>query len=294
MAVVSVQDLLEAGIHFGHNVSRCNPKMKPFIYGKRNKIHIIDLRETIKGLIRAYHAVAEVASNPNAKILFVGTKKQARDTVFESSQKCGMPYVNERWLGGTLTNLQTIRLRIKRLRELEAIDMEAPGMSKKEVSRLRRELAKIRRNLSGIVELDTVPDLLIVVDPRKEANAVAEATKLGVPIVALIDTDCDPDPIHFAIPCNDDAIRSIRLIIGYLAEAVREGQKRSLDRQIYTQAAPASSEKAAANQDGDRQRRRAPRRRRPAVRPAASASPSDTAEGSANKDVNNSPKKEDS
>ncbi|GAB4150474.1 MAG: 30S ribosomal protein S2 [Planctomycetota bacterium] len=279
MAVVSVQDLLEAGVHFGHNVSRSNPKMKPFIYGQRNKIHIIDLRKTIENLIRAYHAVAEVASNPNAKILFVGTKKQAQEAIQENAQKCGMPYVSERWLGGTLTNLETIRKRIARLRELDQIDYDDNRLTKKEISSLRREHMKIRRNLSGIVDLDRIPDLMIVVDTHKEDIAIAEAKKLGVPIVALVDTDCDPDDAHFPIPCNDDAIRSVRLIVGYLAEAVREGQKRSLDRQIYTQAAaPAEHIDVQTEQrrdSRDDRNRRPQRRRRPGPRPAASASPND-------------------
>jgi len=277
MAVVSVQDLLEAGVHFGHNVSRCNPKMKPYIYGKRDKIHIIDLRKTIEGLIRAYHVVAEVASNPNAKILFVGTKKQAKETIFENARKCGMPYVNERWLGGTLTNLNTIRKSIKKLEELEAKDLDDPNLTKKEAAKIRRELTKLRRNLLGIVELDRVPDLLIIVDPKKEKNAVAEARKLGVPIVALVDTDCDPDPIDFPIPCNDDAIRSVRLIIGYLAEAVREGQKRSLDKQIYTTKTKEKEKKEeAAAKERPASRRPSVRPRiRPTVKPVASASPDD-------------------
>ncbi len=276
MALVSVQDLLEAGVHFGHNVSRCNPKMKPYIYGKRNKIHIIDLRETMKGLINAYHVVAEVATNPNAKILFVGTKKQAREALSENASRCGMPFVNERWLGGTLTNLETIRKRIIKLRELESYNLDAPGISKKRVSSIRRELTKLRRNLLGIVELDRIPDLMVVVDPKKEANAVAEARKLNVPIVALLDTDASPDVVDFPIPCNDDAIRSVRLIVGYLAEAVREGQKRSLDRQIYTPAPERREERADSSASADdKMRKNRPKHRKYTSAPAASASPND-------------------
>ncbi|MFA4986386.1 MAG: 30S ribosomal protein S2 [Candidatus Brocadiia bacterium] len=276
MAVVSVQDLLDAGVHFGHNISRTNPKMKPYIYGKRNKISIIDLRETIKGLIRAFHVVSEVCANPDGKVLFVGTKKQAREAILESSQKCGMPFVIDRWLGGTLTNLETIRTRIKKLRELEGINLEDPTIPKKEIARIRRELTKIRRNLQGIVDLSRLPDLMIIVDPRKEMNSVREARKCGVPIVALCDTDCDPDTVDLVVPCNDDAIRSIRLIIGYLAEAVREGQKRSLDRQIYTKpvaeqtTTDADADTMAADAVAKAKERRA---RRPAIKPAASASP---------------------
>ncbi len=279
MAVVSVQDLLEAGVHYGHNVSRCNPKMKEFIYGKRNKIHIIDLRKTIECLIRAYYAVVDVASHPNAKILFVGTKKQAQDSIRSAAEKCGMPFVAERWLGGTLTNLETIRKRIARYRQLEAIDFEdTTQYSKKEISSLKREFAKIRRNLAGIVELDKVPDLLIVVDTRKENIAIAEARKLNIPVVALMDTDCDPDDALFPIPCNDDAIRSVRLIIDRLADAVRDGQKKSLDRQIYSRATTPEAAPAQGAGEGrdDRGGQRPQRRRRPGPRPAASASPNDT------------------
>jgi len=188
-----------------------------------------------------------------------------------------MPYVNERWLGGTLTNLNTIRKSIKKLEELEAKDLDDPNLTKKEAAKIRRELTKLRRNLLGIVELDRVPDLLIIVDPKKEKNAVAEARKLGVPIVALVDTDCDPDPIDFPIPCNDDAIRSVRLIIGYLAEAVREGQKRSLDKQIYTTKTKEKEKKEeAAAKERPASRRPSVRPRiRPTVKPVASASPDD-------------------
>jgi small subunit ribosomal protein S2 len=257
VAIVQVKDLIEAGVHFGHRASRWNPKMRPYIYGKRNLIHIIDLRETVRGLLRAYRYLAKTASS-GALVLFVGTKRQAKEAVEREARRCGMPYVSERWLGGTLTNYRTIRDRLKRLQELEAmwlpahenpakVDLpaymrtmlnesgklelsKAPetasirGHSKKMVATLNRELSKIHRNLSGIREMTRLPDALVVIDPHREYIAVKEAQRMGVATVALIDTDSDPDVVDLPIPGNDDSIRSIELVMARLADAILEGK----------------------------------------------------------------------
>jgi small subunit ribosomal protein S2 len=257
VAIVQVKDLIEAGVHFGHRASRWNPKMRPYIYGKRNLIHIIDLRETVRGLLRAYRYLAKVTSN-GSLVVFVGTKRQAKETIEREAARCGMPFVSERWLGGTLTNYRTIRDRLKRLVELESmwlsagetpakVDLpsymknmvneagkldltKAPetapirGYSKKMVATLSRELSKIQRNLSGIREMNRLPDAMIVVDPHREHIAVKEAQRMGVSTVALIDTDSDPDTVDLPIPGNDDSIRSIELILGKLADSVLEGR----------------------------------------------------------------------
>jgi small subunit ribosomal protein S2 len=257
VAIVQVKDLIEAGVHFGHRASRWNPKMRPYIYGKRNLIHIIDLRETVRGLLRAYRYLAKVAA-AGSLVLFVGTKRQAKETVEREARRCGMPFVSERWLGGTLTNYRTIRDRLKRLQELEAmwlsanenpakVDLpvymrnmvneagklelskapesaEIRGYSKKMVATLNRELTKIQRNLSGIRDMNRLPDALVVIDPRREHIAVKEAQRMGVATVALIDTDSDPDVVDLPIPGNDDSIRSIELVLGKLADAVLEGK----------------------------------------------------------------------
>jgi small subunit ribosomal protein S2 len=257
VAIVQVKELIEAGVHFGHRASRWNPKMRPYIYGKRNLIHIIDLRETVRGLLRGYRYLAQVASR-GSLVLFVGTKRQAKEIVERESARCNMPFVSERWLGGTLTNYRTIRNRLKRLQELEAlwlpagenparVDLSAHittmlneagkldftkapetaeirSYSKKMVSTLSRELSKIRRNLSGIREMNRLPDALVVVDPKREHIAVKEAQRMGIPVVALIDTDSDPDTVDLPIPGNDDSIRSIELVLAKLADAVLEGR----------------------------------------------------------------------
>jgi small subunit ribosomal protein S2 len=257
VAIVQVKDLIEAGVHFGHRASRWNPKMRPYIYGKRNLIHIIDLRETVRGLLRAYRFIAKSVAEGRL-VLFVGTKRQAKEAVERESARCGMAYVSERWLGGTLTNYRTIRARLKRLQELELmwlaagenpqrVDMlaymnsmrneagkfdlakspetaEIRRYSKKMVSQLTRELSKIRRNLLGIREMNRMPDVLVVVDPKKEHIAVKEAQRMGVTTVALIDTDSDPDTVDLPIPGNDDSIRSIELTLTKMADAVLEGR----------------------------------------------------------------------
>jgi small subunit ribosomal protein S2 len=220
-----VKDFIDAGVHYGHRASRWNPKMKPYIYGKRNLIHIIDLKETVRGLLRAIKFFQRVAS-ANGLILFVGTKRQAADTIIEQCNRAGMPYVTERWLGGTLTNFRTIRSRLQRLEELElTLDGEqALSYSKKMISTLTRERRKIERNLSGIRHMNRLPEALLVVDPRREHIAVAEARKLGIKVVSLLDTDCDPDLIDLPIPGNDDSMRSIELVISRLCDAIIEGK----------------------------------------------------------------------
>jgi small subunit ribosomal protein S2 len=222
---IVVKDLIDAGVHFGHRASRWNPKMKPYIYGKRNLIHIIDLKETVRGLLRASKFFQRVASE-NGLILFVGTKRQAAETIVDEATRCGMPYVTERWLGGTLTNFRTIRSRLERLEELETIldGEQAASYSKKMISTLSRERRKIERNLSGIRHMNRLPEALLVIDPHREHIAVAEARKLGIKVVALLDTDCDPDQVDLPIPGNDDSMRSIELVIRRLADAVGEGR----------------------------------------------------------------------
>jgi small subunit ribosomal protein S2 len=227
LASALVRELLDAGIHFGHRVSRWNPKMKPFIYGKRNGIHIIDIRETLRGLLRARKYLTQLVSG-GEDVLFVGTKRQAREMVEKEAGRCNMHYVSERWLGGTLTNFRTIRARLQRLEELESL-VASPvwdtDYSKKMKSTLSRELKKIQRNLSGIRKMNRLPGALVLVDVRKEHNAVREAQSLGIPTIALLDTDSDPEVTDIPIPGNDDSMRSIALVLRYLADAVEEGFK---------------------------------------------------------------------
>ncbi len=224
MAVISMKQLLEAGVHFGHQTRRWNPKMKQYIFTERNGIYIIDLQQTVRMLENVYHFVRNLARD-GGKIIFVGTKKQAQESIQLEAERCGMFYVNQRWLGGMLTNFKTIRKRINRLIELE--QMEEDGvfdvLPKKEVIRLRHEYDKLNKFLSGVRNMHTLPDALFVVDPRKERIAVAEAHKLGIPIIAIVDTNCDPDEIDYIIPGNDDAIRAVKLITGRIADAVLEG-----------------------------------------------------------------------
>ena len=225
MATVLVKELIEAGVHFGHRASRWNPKMRPYIYARRNLIHIIDVRETLRGLLRARKHLQNVAA-AGSLVLFVGTKRQASDTIEQQAQACGMPFVSDRWLGGTLTNFRTIRSRLGRLEELEALRSsdELSNYSKKMQSALSREYRKMYRNLNGIRTMNRLPECMVIVDPRKEKNAVREARKLGINTIALIDTDCNPDEVDLPIPGNDDSIRSIELIVRLLAEAVASGK----------------------------------------------------------------------
>ena len=221
-----VRNLIDAGIHFGHRQSRWNPKMKPFIYGKRNLIHIIDVRETLKGILAAKRFLNKLVAS-GRDVVFVGTKRQARSVMEETGKRTGMPYVAERWLGGTLTNYRTIRSRLQRLEELERI-LQSPDVnknfSKKMESSLKREYRKILRNLEGIRTMDRLPGALFVVDVKREIIAIKEAQKLGIPVVALIDTDSDPDEVDIAIPGNDDAMRAIELVLKEVGDAVIEGK----------------------------------------------------------------------
>ena len=221
-----VKDLIEAGVHFGHRASRWNPKMRPYIYGRKNQIHVIDIRETVRGLLRAKKFVSNVAAE-GSLVLFVGTKRQAGPTVAREAERCGMPFVSERWLGGALTNFRTIRSRMSRLEELEKIrgGEELQTYSKKMQSSLNREYRKMYRNLNGIRTMNRLPKAMIIVDPNKEKNAIREARGLGITTLALIDTNCNPDDVDLPIPGNDDGIRSIELIVTHLADAVLAGAK---------------------------------------------------------------------
>jgi len=249
-----VRELVDAGIHFGHRSGRWNPKMKPYIFCSRNSIHIINIKETIKGLLRAKKFLVKLVAS-GQDVLFVGTKRQARRPIIEQAQRCGMPYVAERWLGGTLTNFSTIRKRLGRLEELE--DMEAKGLlaaqSKKMESTLRRELRKIKRNLDGVREMNRLPGALIMIDARREHLAISEALKLHIPSICLLDTDSDPDLVDIPIPGNDDAMRTIEIIASQLADAVLEGKA-------------AKPEPAAAADSGER---RGGRQRRVSLTQAA-------------------------
>ncbi len=226
MAVISMKQLLEAGVHFGHQTRRWNPKMATYIFTERNGIYIIDLQKTVKKLEEAYFFVRDMAASGES-ILFVGTKKQAQDAIKEEAERCGQFYVNARWLGGMLTNFKTMRTRIARLNQLQK--MQGDGtfdlLPKKEVIKLQLEIAKLEKYLGGVKEMKKLPGALFVVDSRKEKNAIAEARKLNIPIVAIVDTNCDPDEIDYVIPGNDDAIRAIKLISQTMANAVLEGKQ---------------------------------------------------------------------
>lgn len=241
MGVVSMKQLLEAGVHFGHQTRRWNPKMAPYIFTERNGIYIIDLQKTVKKLEEAYMFVRELAST-GENLLFVGTKKQAGDSVREEAQRCGGYYVNARWLGGMMTNFKTIRRRIDRLAQLRKMQEDGTFdlLPKKEVVKLNLEIEKLEKYLGGIKDMKKLPGALFVVDPRKEKIAVAEARKLGIPIVAIVDTNCDPDDVDYVIPGNDDAIRAVKLIAGTMANAIIEG------RQGEEEAVPETEETAEA------------------------------------------------
>ena len=226
MSVVSMKQLLEAGVHFGHQTRRWNPKMAPYIYTERNGIYIIDLQKTVKKLEEAYMFVRDLAAE-GEEVLFVGTKKQAQESIKEEAARCGMPYVNARWLGGMLTNFVTIKRRIKRLGQLKAMKEDGTFdlLTKKEAAKLDLEIEKLEKYMGGITEMKKQPAAMFIVDPRKERIAVAEAKKLGIPIIAIVDTNCDPDEIDYVIPGNDDAIRAVKLIAGAMADAVIEGRQ---------------------------------------------------------------------
>ena len=225
MAALTMKELLEAGVHFGHQTKRWNPKMQKYIFGERNGIYIIDLQKTLKKFREAYGAVRELAAG-GGTVLFIGTKKQAQDTVFDEANRCAMYYVNQRWLGGTLTNFETIRKSIARLKKIE--EMKEAGeyerLPKKEALELDRERLKLEKALIGIKNMETLPSAVFIIDPRKEKIAVAEAQRLGIPIVAIVDTNCDPTGIDYPVPGNDDAIRAVRLITSRIADAILEGR----------------------------------------------------------------------
>ena len=255
-----VRELVDAGIHFGHRVGRWNPKMKPYIFCSRNSIHIVNIKETIKGLLRAKRFVTGVVSG-GGDVLFVGTKRQAHQPIVEHAKRCGMPYVSERWLGGTLTNFRTIRSRLGRLEELEAMEEQGvmAAQGKKMQSTLRRELGKIKRNLDGIRKMDKLPSVLMVIDARREHIAISEARKLRIPTVCLLDTDSDPDIVDLPIPGNDDAMRGIELILAQIADSAMEGK----------------AGRDAANDDQNEKRDR-PRSKRVSVSQAAEAMTTET------------------
>lgn len=244
MAVISMKQLLEAGVHFGHQTRRWNPKMAEYIFTERNGIYIIDLQKTVKKVDDAYFFIREVAM-AGQDVLFVGTKKQAQDSIKEEAERSGQFFVNNRWLGGMLTNFKTIRKRIDRLNQLNA--MEADGtfevLPKKEVIKLKKEMEDLEKNLGGIKNLKKIPGAMFVVDPRKERNAILEAKKLGIPVVAIVDTNCDPDEVDFVIPGNDDAIRAVKLIAAKIADAIIEGRQ---GEQLQAEAAVEANEVAEA------------------------------------------------
>jgi len=231
MANMTMRQMLEAGVHFGHQTKRWNPKMKPYIFGARNGIYIIDLQKTVTLFDEVYRFVVDAVAN-GAKVLFVGTKKQAQDSIKEESKRCEMFYVNKRWLGGALTNFKTIKKNIQKLKDLET--MKADGrleqLSKKEALEIEREITKLEYSLGGIKEMEKLPGIIFIIDPKKERIAASEARKLGIPSVGLLDTNCDPDDIDYIIPGNDDAIKAIRLFNAKIADACIEGKRRCDDR----------------------------------------------------------------
>ncbi len=246
MAVVSMKQLLEAGVHFGHQTRRWNPKMAPYIFTERNGIYIIDLQKTVRKLEEAYMFVRELAAKGET-VLFVGTKKQAQDSVREEALRAGAHYVNARWLGGMLTNFRTIRGRIARLNQLKTMEEDGTFelLPKKEVAKLQHEIEKLEKFLGGIKDMKQLPGALFIVDPRKEKIAVAEAKKLGIPIVAIVDTNCDPDDVDYVIPGNDDAIRAVKLISATMANAILEGRQGEDEAAEEAEAAEADASEAA-------------------------------------------------
>ena len=245
MAVISMKQLLEAGVHFGHQTRRWNPKMAEYIFAERNGIYIINLQKTVKKVDEAYNFVRDLAAD-GGEILFVGTKKQAAESIKEEAERVGMYYVNTRWLGGMLTNFETIKKRIQRLAQLRKMEEDGTFdmLPKKEVTKLTLEIEKLEKYLGGIKNMKKLPSALFIVDPRKERNAVAEARKLNIPIIAIVDTNCDPDEIDYVIPGNDDAIRAVKLIAGAMANAVIEGRQGEQYEEPAAEAAEETAEDA--------------------------------------------------
>ncbi len=249
MSVITIKQLLEAGVHFGHHTRRWNPKMQEYIFTERNGIYIIDLQKTVKKFEEAYMFIRDVAAN-NGNILFVGTKKQAAEAIKEEATRCGMYYVNVRWPGGMMTNFKTIKKSINRLNSLTKMqeDGTVDLLPKKEVASMQKEIFDLQKNLGGIKDMDTLPDAIFIVDPKKERNAVLEAKKLGIPVVAIVDTNCNPDDADYVIPGNDDAIRAIKLISSVIADAVIEGKQ---GEQLEEAVAEAEAEEVAAEEAND-------------------------------------------
>jgi len=248
MSVISMKQLLEAGVHFGHQTRRWNPKMAPYIYTERNGIYIIDLQQSVVKVDEAYEAIKGIVAD-GGTILFVGTKKQAQDTIREEAARCGMYYVNERWLGGMLTNFKTIQSRIQRLKKIETMSEDGTFdvLPKKEVIGLRKEWAKLEKNLGGIKEMKRIPDAIFIVDPKKEAICVAEAHSLGIKLIGIADTNCDPEELDYVIPGNDDAIRAVKLIVSKMADAVIEAKQ----GEQMTDAPVAAAEEAPADVEAE-------------------------------------------
>ena len=242
MSVISMKQLLEAGVHFGHQTRRWNPKMAPYIYTERNGIYIIDLQKSVGMVDEAYQAVADIVAD-GGTVLFVGTKKQAQDAVRTEAERCGMFYVNERWLGGMLTNFKTIQSRIQRLKDIERMEEDGTFdvLPKKEVIELKKEWSKLEKNLGGIKEMKRVPDAIFIVDPKKERICVQEAHTLGIPLIGICDTNCDPEELDYVIPGNDDAIRAVKLIVSKMADAVIEANQGAAE-EYYEEAEEAADE----------------------------------------------------
>ena len=245
MGVISMKQLLEAGVHFGHQTRRWNPKMAEYIYTERNGIYIIDLQKSVGKVDEAYQAVSDIAAE-GGKILFVGTKKQAQDAIKTEAERCGMYYVNERWLGGMLTNFKTIQSRIKRLKEIETMSEDGTFdvLPKKEVIELKKEWAKLEKNLGGIKDMKRLPDAIFIVDPKKERICVQEAHTLGIPLIGICDTNCDPEELDYVIPGNDDAIRAVKLIVSKMADAVIEANQGATDEEYYEAETAVEAEEA--------------------------------------------------
>ncbi|GGC97167.1 30S ribosomal protein S2 [Pontibacillus chungwhensis BH030062] len=243
MSVISMKQLLEAGVHFGHQTRRWNPKMKKYIFTERNGIYIIDLQKTVKKVDEAFNYVKEVAAN-GGNVLFVGTKKQAQESVKEEATRAGQYYINQRWLGGTLTNFQTIRKRIARLKDIERMEEDGTFdvLPKKEVVELLKEKERLVKFLGGIKNMESLPDVMFIIDPRKERIAVAEAHKLNIPIVGIVDTNCDPDEIDYVIPANDDAIRAVKLLTSKMADAVLEAKQGEETEEVQAEEAETAAE----------------------------------------------------
>jgi len=273
--MVQVQSLIEAGVHFGHRVSRWHPQMKPYIFGKRNLIHIIDIRQTIRGLVRASNFLTQLTAQGKDAV-FVGTKRQAKSLVQREAQRCGMHYVSERWLGGTLTNYHTIRSRLRRLEELEALEQGGAieSYSKKRISSLRRERRKITRNLDGIRNMKALPGCLIIVDIRREYISVREARKMGIPVIGLVDTDCDPREVDIVIPGNDDAYRAIQQVLHVLTDAIMAGRDKYVSTQAEIEKARLEAEAAQRAQAAAAQPSKPVEAPKEATEPSAGARPS--------------------